>query len=342
VRSLGRPDERGAAVFLDGLEEVGRSEAGRLLDEAHYLPDVWPNTTVVTAGRPLQELEQEKERGDAVAMPELDLLGLKTHTALEKAARMVSGRLGRKVEPLVLPPDDKATYRLIRSGETVGLFQLELPGQMALQRRLKARRLQHIVAGISLFRPGPLEADLVTSYVARKRGREHVSYPLTEIEEILRETYGVLIYQEQVLEIARAVAGFTLAEGDQLRRAMTRDQRSSGREQMREVRRDFVRRALARGVPPTADSEVFSWLEGFGRYGFSAAHAASFAEISYASAYMMAHWPAETLAGILNSQPMGFYSPRVLLNEARRKGIRVLPPDVHRSGRASPWRMAAL
>jgi error-prone DNA polymerase len=165
-----------------------------------------------------------------------------------------------------------------------------------------------------------LEADLATSYVARKGGRERVSYPLTEIEEILRETYGVLIYQEQVLEVARAVAGFTLAEGDQLRRAMTRDRR--GREQMREIRRDFVHRAAERGVPPKAAAEVFSWMEGFGRYGFSVAHAASFAEISYASAYMMAHWPAETMAGILNSQPMGFYSPRVLLNEARRKGMK--------------------
>jgi len=149
------------------------------------------------------------------------LLGLKTHTALDKAARMVSKRLGREVEPLGLPPDDKATYRLIRSGETAGLFQLESPGQMALQRRLGARRMPHIVAGISLFRPGPLEADLVTSYVARKSGQEPVSYPLTQIEEILRETYEVLIYQEQVLEIANRVAGFTLAEGDGLRRAMT-------------------------------------------------------------------------------------------------------------------------
>ncbi|QIN81110.1 DNA polymerase III subunit alpha (plasmid) [Rubrobacter marinus] len=270
----------------------------------------------------------DKDDLELVGLPKLDLLGLKTHTALDKAARTVSARLGRKIEPLKLPADDKEAYRLIRSGETVGLFQLESPGQMALQRRLGARRMPHVVAGISLFRPGPLEADLVTSYVARKQGRERISYPLSEIEEVLRETYGVLIYQEQVLEVARAVAGFSLAEGDQLRRAMTKDR---GPGAMREVRRAFVRRAAGRGVPEAKAEEVFRWVEGFGRYGFSAAHAASFAEIAYGSAYMMAHWPAETLAGILNSQPMGFYSPRVLLNEARRKGIRVLPPDLHRS-----------
>ena len=274
----------------------------------------------------------DKDDLNLVGLPKLDLLGLKTHTALDKAARMISERLGRKIEPLALPPDDKETYRLIRSGDTAGVFQLESPGQMSLQRRLGARRMPHIVAGISLFRPGPLEANMVASYVARKQGRERVSYPkgLTEIEEILRDTYGVLIYQESVLEIANKIAGFTLAEGDQLRRAMTRDR---GPGAMYEARRGFVRSAIARGDPSGAATEVFGWMEGFGRYGFSAAHAASFAEISYASAYMMAHWPAETFAGLLDSQPMGFYSPRVLLNEARRKGLKILPPDLHLAGK---------
>jgi len=319
----------GLAEELEGrLHQPGTHLGGLVLGAAGmHLAEIVPLEPSGKKG--LVRCQFDKDDLELVGLPKLDLLGLKTHTALDKAAIMVSKRLGRKVEPLSLPQDDAATYRMIRSGEPVGVFQLESPGQMSLQRRLGARRLPHVVAGISLFRPGPLEADLVTSYVARKGGRERVSYPLSEIEEILRETYGVLIYQEQVLEVARAVAGFTLAEGDQLRRAMTRDR---GREQMREVRRDFVRRAIQRGVPPAAAAEVFRWMEGFGRYGFSAAHAASFAEIAYASAYMMAHWPAETMAGILSSQPMGFYSPRVLLNEARRKGIRVLPPDVHRSG----------
>ena len=271
----------------------------------------------------------DKDDLELVGLPKLDLLGLKTHTALDKAARLVSGRLGRKVDPLSLPREDKDAYRLIRSGDTAGVFQLESPGQMALQRRLGARRMPHIVAGISLFRPGPLEADLVTRYVARKQGREPVSYPLAELEEILRETYGILIYQESVLEVASALTGCTLAEGDKLRRAMTKDR---GPGAMRGLRSWFVGRAVARGVDRQKAEEVYSWIEGFGRYGFSAAHAASFAEISYASAYMMAHWPAETIAGILDSQPMGFYSPRVLLNEARRKGVRVLPPDVNLSG----------
>lgn len=278
----------------------------------------------------LFRIQWDKDDLELVGLPKLDLLGLKTHTALSKAAELVSSRLGRKIEPLSLPQDDKETYRLIRSGETTGLFQLESPGQMALQRRLGAFRLDHIVAGISLFRPGPLEADLVTTYVARKQGREPITYPLPELEPLLKDTYGVLIYQESVLEVAAAMTGCTLDEGDRLRRAMSRDR---GPGAMRELGTWFVGRAVKRGVPRRKAEEVFSWIEGFGRYGFARSHAASFAEISYASAYMMRHWPAELISGILNSQPMGFYSPRLILNEARRKGIKVLPPDLHFSDR---------
>ena len=319
----------GLAEDLEGrLHQPGTHLGGLVLGAAGmHLSEIAPLEPSGTEG--LVRVQLDKNDLELVGLPKLDLLGLKTHTALDKAARMVSGRLGRTVDPLALPQDDAATYRMIRAGDTVGVFQLESPGQMSLQRRLGARRLAHIVSGVALFRPGPLEADLVTTYVARKQGREPVSYPLTEIEEILRETYGVLIYQESVMEVASALTGCTLAEGDRLRRAMTKDR---GPHAMEDLRSWFVGRAVRRGVDRGKAEEVFSWLRGFGRYGFSAAHAASFAEISYGSAHMMAHWPAETTAGILNSQPMGFYSPRVILNEARRRGVGVLPPDLHRSG----------
>ena len=317
------------AEDLEGrLHQPGTHLGGVVLGAAGmHLSEISPLEPSGTEG--LVRCQFDKDDLELVGLPKLDLLGLKTHTALSKAAGMVSKRLGRRVDPLSLSPDDPATYRMIRSGETVGVFQLESPGQMSLQRRLGARRLAHIVSGVALFRPGPLEADLVTTYVARKQGREPVSYPLAEIEEILRETYGVLIYQESVMEVASRLTGCTLAEGDRLRRAMTKDR---GPHAMEDLRSWFVGRAVRRGVGRGEAEEVFSWMEGFGRYGFSAAHAASFAEIAYGSAHMMAHWPAEALAGMLDSQPMGFYSPRLLLNEARRKGIRVLPPDLHRSG----------
>lgn len=169
----------------------------------------------------------------------------------------------------------------------------------------------------------------MTRYVLRRNGEEPYSVPLPELEEILRPTYGVLIFQEQVLSVASAVAGFTLAEADQIRRAMTK---SRGPGAMDHLKKEFLGRATERGFPAERVGEIFDWVEGFAAYGFCAAHAASFAELSYASAYMRCHYPAEFFCGLLNSQPMGFYSPRTLLNEARRIGLGVLPPDIHLSG----------
>lgn len=272
--------------------------------------------------------QYDKDDLEYVGIPKLDLLRLRMHSALHEAGELASARLGEAVDPLSPPPDDRETYRLIRTGKTAGMFQLESPGQMSLARRLKPRRFADIVAQTSLFRPGPIRADLTTPYVMRRNGRERYDVPLPELDEILRPTYGILLYQEQVLEIAHRVAGFTLAEGDLLRRAMTKD-RSPGA--MRGIRSEFLSRARARDVPPEKAARVFSWVEGFAAYGFPAAHAASFAELAYASAYMRCHYPAEYFCGVLNAEPMGFYSPRAVLNEARRAGIEVLPPDIRHS-----------
>jgi len=200
---------------------------------------------------------------------------------------------------------------------------------MNLSTRLKPRRFSDIVAQISLFRPGPVQGDLLTPYIMRKNGMEPYSAPLPELDEVLRETYQVILYQETVLEVAHVVAGFSLAEGDMIRRAMTKDR---GRGAMDGIKREFLERAMKRGVPEEKAREIFGWMEGFSAYGFPKAHAASFAELAYASAYMRVHHPAEFFCGILNSQPMGFYSPRTVLNEARRVGVEVLPPDIHLSG----------
>jgi error-prone DNA polymerase len=296
-------------------------------NEHHHLSELAPVEPTAKPG--LLRVQYDKDDLEYVGMPKLDLLGLRMHTALHAAGELASKRLGRKVDPYDLPPDDKETYALIRTGRNAGMFQLESPGQMHLSRRLEPRRFSDLVAQISLFRPGPVRGDLVTPYVLRRQGREQYAVPLPELGPVLRSTYGVLVFQEQVLEIACVVAGFSLAEGDQIRRAMTRDR---GPGAMKDLREEFVSRAVARGVPRATAREVFSWTEGFAAYGFSAAHAASFAELAYASAYMRTHFPAEYLAAVLNSQPMGFYSPRAILNEARRIGLSVLPADVHLSG----------
>jgi error-prone DNA polymerase len=313
---------------LDGrLREAGTHLGGLVIgNHQFHLSELVPLEPSGQEG--LLRAQYDKDGLEYVGIPKLDLLGLRMHTALSEAGRIASARTGEAVDPYDLPREDTETYALVRTGQNVGMFQLESPGQMHLSRRLKPRRIRDTVAQISLFRPGPVRGDLVTPYVLRRNGREPYSVPLPELDEVLRGTFGLLLYQEQVLEVCNRVAGFTLAEGDGVRRAMTKDR---GPGAMDAIRRKFLGGAVSRGVPRRKALEVFSWVEGFAAYGFSAAHAASFAELAYASAYMRCHHPAPFFAGLLNSQPMGFYSPRVLLNEARRAGVAVLPPDVHLS-----------
>ncbi len=318
-----------SAGLVGRIREAGTHSGGMVFGTAKYhLSELVPLEPSGMEG--LLRCQYDKDDLEYVGLPKLDLLGIRMHTALHEAGVLASRRLGRKVDPYDLPHEDRETYALIRTGRNAGMFQLESPGQMNLSRRLGPRRFRDLVAQISLFRPGPVRGDLVTPFVLRRNGREPYTVPLPELEEVLRPTYGVLVFQEQVLAFSHRVAGFTLAEGDEIRRAMTSDR---GPGAMDRVREEFVRRAKERGVPEETAEKVLSWMEGFSVYGFSAAHAASFAELSYASAYMKRHFPAEFFCGLLNAQPMGFYSPRALVNEARREGIRILPPDIHLSGK---------
>ena len=311
------------------LREAGTHLGGMVLGNHQYqLSELVPLEPTGKDG--LLRVQFDKNDIEYAGIPKLDVLGLRMHSALHEAGELASKRVGKKVDPYDLPPDDKETYALIRSGNNAGMFQLESPGQLHLSRRLKPRRFGDLVAEISLFRPGPVKGNLVIPYVRRRNGLEPYSVPLPHLlDEVLRPTYGVMVYQEQVLEVCHRVAGFSLAEGDEVRRAMT-NLRGPGA--LGGIRKEFIRRAIKKGVSARDAREIFGWIEGFASYGFSAAHAASFAEISYASAYMKAHYPAEFFAGLLNSQPMGFYSPRVLVNEARREGIEILPPDINLSG----------
>jgi error-prone DNA polymerase len=312
------------------LREAGTHLGGMVLGNHQYrLSELVPLEPSGKEG--LLRCQYDKDDIEYAGLPKLDLLGLRMHTALSTAGELASKRTGKKIDPYDPPPDDKETYALIRSGNNAGMFQLESPGQLHLSRRLKPRRFQDLVAEISLFRPGPVKGNLVIPYVRRRNGLEPYSVPLPHLlDEVLRPTYGVMVYQEQVLAVCQKVAGFTLAEGDEVRRAMT-NLRGPGA--LGGIRKEFIRRAVLRGESAQDAKEIFGWIEGFASYGFSAAHAASFAEISYASAYMKAHYPAEFFAGLLNAQPMGFYSPRVLVNEARREGIEILPPDINLSGK---------
>jgi len=185
------------------------------------------------------------------------------------------------------------------------------------------------VASVALIRPGPIKGNMVEPYIARRKGQEEVTYLHPALRPILEKTYGVVLFQEQVIEIATKVAGFGAGEADRLRRVMTHGR---SREDMEDIGRFFVARSIERGIEPTVAETIFSYVAGYASYGFCEAHAAAFGDIAYKTAYLLRHYPAHYLAAILSRQPMGYYPPHVLCVEARRRGIGILAPDVNRSG----------
>lgn len=290
--------------------------------------DTW--TPLQWAAKGVVVSQYDKDDVEALGLVKMDILGLRTHSAISQSLSMVRERVGAAnvPEPFELTPDDPRVYERIAKADTVGMFQLESSGQRNLSQRLRASTFEDIIAQISLFRPGPLEAEMITPFIRRRHGIEPVIVPHPGMERPLRDSYGIIVYQEQVLLVAQAVAGFDLAEGDTLRRAMTKGR---SREEMARIKTHFIERALKRDVTLEVAEEVFRQLEGFAAYGFNKAHAACFAVISYASAWLKTYYPAEFTAAIMNNQPMGFYSPRHVLNDARAHGIEILSPHVNES-----------
>ncbi|MBE0475774.1 MAG: DNA polymerase III subunit alpha [Coriobacteriia bacterium] len=327
-------DERRHSMLLDIAERLdacpmhlGTHLGGFLITREPvdtWAPLQWAAKGVVVA-------QYDKDDVEALGLVKLDVLGLRMHSAISDAVRLARERVGEEAvpEPFTLTPDDPEVYRQIAASDNVGMFQLESSGQRNLSTRLKPERFEDIIAQISLFRPGPLEAEMITPYIRRRHGLEPVTVPHPAMGRPLCDSYGVIVYQEQVLQVAREVAGFDLAEADGLRRAMTKDR---SREEMEAIRARFVERACALGCERPVAEEVFRQLAGFAAYGFNKAHAACFAVVSYASAWLKRYFPAEFAVGMMNHQPMGFYSPRAVLNDACRHDIAILPPHVNASG----------
>lgn len=289
----------------------------------YYAPLQWAAKGVVVT-------QFNKDDVAALGLVKMDILGLRTHSAVSECVHIIRQRTGRRVRPYDLAPDDPAAYEIISNGGSIGLFQLESAGQRNLASRLKERDFDDVIAAIALYRPGPLEAEMIGPFIDRRWGMEPVSLPHPAMADAVADTYGVILYQEQVLRIAQSVAGFDLADADSLRRAMTRDR---SREEMAKIGETFIDRAVARGVPLDAAREVFRQLEGFAAYGFNKSHSVCFAVISYATAWLKAYYPAEFLCAVLNNYPMGFYTPRTVLNDARRFGLDVRALDINLSGR---------
>lgn len=270
-------------------------------------------------------VQWDKNDLDAMGLLKIDLLALGMLSCIRRALELVSEQRGYRFELGDIPPEDAATYQMISEADTVGVFQIESRAQMAMLPRMQPRTFYDLVIEIAIIRPGPMQGGMVKPYVRRRQGLEPVSYPSPEIQAVLERTLGIPIFQEQVMSIAMVAGGFSAGKADALRRAMAAWQRKGNLAQFED---DLFNGMLTRGYTEAFANNIIGQLKGFASYGFPESHAHSFALIAYASCWLKKHEPAAFLAALLNSQPMGFYSPSALVQQFQRNGIEVRPPDV--------------
>lgn len=273
-------------------------------------------------------IEWSKDDLDLLGILKVDVLALGMLTAINKALALVSQRRGFDFSMQDIPAEDRETYRMVSRADTVGVFQIESRAQMSMLPRLRPVCFFDLVIAVSIVRPGPIQGGMVHPYLRRRQGLEQVTYPSPEIKEVLGSTLGVALFQEQALRMAIVVAGFTPGEADEMRRAMAAWKRKGGIEKYRTRVIDGMR---ARGYDDTFAESIFQQMLGFSGYGFPMSHAASFALLVYASCWLKRHEPAAFLCALLNSQPMGFYTPSQLVQDARRHRVQVRPIDVMHS-----------
>ncbi|MBX3669481.1 MAG: error-prone DNA polymerase [Rhodocyclaceae bacterium] len=269
-------------------------------------------------------IQWDKDDLDALGLLKIDVLALGMLTAIRKTLDAVNAAAGSALTLGDIPPEDPATYAMLRAADSVGVFQVESRAQMAMLPRLQPRRYYDLVVEVAIVRPGPIQGGMVHPYLRRRQGLEPVDYPSAAVQAVLERTLGVPIFQEQVMQLAVVAAGFTPGEADQLRRSMAAWRR---RGSLHPFQAKLVEGMRARGYSEEFAERIFRQIEGFGEYGFPESHAASFAHLVYASAWLKRHHPAAFLCGLLNSQPMGFYMPAQLIADARRHGVDVLPAD---------------
>ncbi len=270
-------------------------------------------------------IQWDKTDLESLGLLKVDVLGLGMLTAIRKALAALNAYHGSALTVSTIPAEDPATYRMLQEGDSVGVFQVESRAQMAMLPRLKPQHFYDLVIEVAIVRPGPIQGDMVHPYLRRRQGLEPVSYSNDAVRQVLERTLGVPIFQEQVIELAMVAAGFTGGEADQLRRAMAAWSRRGGLEHFEQKLIDGM---LARGHDRGFAERVFKQIQGFGEYGFPESHAASFALLVYVSAWLKRHEPAAFYCGLLNSLPMGFYSPSQLVQDAVRHAVTVLPADV--------------
>jgi error-prone DNA polymerase len=282
-------------------------------------------------------VQWDKDGLEDAGLVKIDILGLRMLSAISECLEFIEELTGSAPDLDNLPADDPAVFEMISRADTLGVFQVESRAQAQMLPKLQPRCFNDLVVAISLIRPGPIQGNMVHPFLRRRQGLEPITYAHPLLETSLSETLGVILFQEQVLKVARDLAGFTPGQGELLRRAL--GSKRAG-EAIERFHGEFITGAGANGVPADTAEAVFDQLRAFGGYSFAKSHAAAFAVLVYQSAWLKLHHFASFYAALLNNQPMGFWNPAVLVNEARRQGVPVLPVDIHLSlDRCQPLRV---
>jgi len=318
----------GLAQELKGFPRHLSQHVGGFVLTRGPLDEMVPIENAAMADRTV--IQWDKDDLDALGMLKVDVLSLDILTCIRKAFDLIEDHHGRRYTLATVPAEDAATYDMLCEGDSLGVFQVESRAQMAMLPRLQPRCFYDLVIEVAIVRPGPIQGDMVHPYLRRRSGEERVTYPSGALRGVLEKTLGVPLFQEQAMKIAITGAGFSAAEADHLRRSMAAFRRSGAITKFREK---FISGMIRNGYPLEFAENCFRQIEGFGEYGFPESHAASFALLVYVSAWLKRHYPAAFAAALLNAQPMGFYAPAQIVQDARRHGVVVRPVDIN----ASAW-----
>jgi len=314
-----------ARTLIGFPRQLGTHPGGFVLTRDR-LDELVPVAPAAMAGRTV--IEWDKDDIDALRWMKVDVLGLGMLGCLRRVFALLLRHRGKAMTLADIPAEDPATYRMIQKADTVGTFQIESRAQMAMLPRHRPATFYDLVVQVAVVRPGPIQGDMVHPYLRRRAGLEKPKYPHPDLERVLGKTYGVPLFQEQAMQVAIMCAGFTPGEADQLRRSMATFKVTGG---VSHFRTKMIEGMVERGYPPDFAEQTFRQIEGFGSYGFPESHAASFALIAYASAWVKCHHPDIFCAALLNAQPMGFYAPAQLVQDARDHGVAVRPVCVNES-----------
>ncbi len=322
-------DTRIASLFeiaesLEGLARHASTHAAGVVISNKPLMEYLP----VQRGQNNEVMTQyAMKQVEAIGLVKFDFLGLKTLTVVDQTIHLIQKNRGRRVELSEIPLNDAEVYALLGAGSNLGIFQLESSGMRDLLTKLKPQSFKDIIALVALYRPGPLDSGMVGEFIKRKHGQESIRYELPALEEILQDTYGVIVYQEQVMRIASALANFSLEDADNLRRAMSKKDSL----EMERQKEKFLEGTKKNRISSKKAEKIFEQMETFGRYGFNKSHSAAYALLAYQTAYLKTHFPIEFMAALLTSEAQNAEKIVKYISECREMGIEILPPDINES-----------